>query len=157
MALGRVAVGSTTRQRMAPNTVGPVSVALMCRPLDGDAGELVVPQSLYALKDRKRGWRPGDPVSVEIKGVVVACRMTRWRGLVRVADVDGRTDMVRRWTLTRASAELLTREAGFQKIIELEQTRADPRQASSEQTAGDRRTTVGDLVEQTLSTPGFAK
>ena len=65
--------------------------------------------------------------------------------------------MVRRWTQSRASAEVITREAGFELLTELERTRHDALKASKRRSAGDQSTTVADLIEHSFRMPGFAK
>ncbi len=139
-------VGGVARLPLAPQTAGTVAVVLLARPADGPGGEIVVPDEIYASAAARRGWRLGDTFEV-----------TRWRGLVRVADAEGKVHMTRRWTKSKASAVAQTREAGFELLAQFERDRVAAAKASSGKAAGDTTTTVWDLIGQSFLTPGFAK
>ena len=118
---------------------------------------MVVPDEIYATAAARRGWRVGDTLEVGSKANAATYVITRWRGLVCVADAEGKVHMVRRWTKSKASAEAQTREAGFELLAQFERDRLTAAKASSGKAAGDTVTTVWDLVEHSFLTPGFAK
>jgi len=142
---------------LAPQTAGTVAVVLPARPTDGPGGETVVPDQVYATAAARRGWRIGVVFAIESDGRTVSYFATRWRGLVRVADADGNIHMVRRWTKSRASADAQTREAGLALLTQFERNRVEAEKISLGRAAGDRTTSVWDLIEHAFCTPSFAK
>ena len=83
--------------------------------------------------------------------------MTRWRGLARVADVDGQEFMIRRWRSTRAAAEAATRQAGLQRLAERAERRERAAAEAVTAAQGDLTTSVVDLIAQAVASPSVAK
>lgn len=147
------------RERIAPGTVGPVSVVPLGR---GSVGNEVVISPPRSDGDEPlpypKGWRAGQVVKVtDADGSISEYELTRWRGLARAVDVDGRAYMIRRWRDTRAAAVAATERAGLDKLAALANSRATSTREAALAAEGDLTSTVADLIAQVLSTPAWAR
>lgn len=147
-----------SRERIAPGSVGDVSVVPMGHlASDESQAEVVVPRPLTDAGERleyPRGLRVGDSVKIPTPDGVEEYVLTRWRGLARAIDTDGKAHQIRRWRPTKAAAKSATEGAGKAKLAQLAQDR-EAQQIASEQ--GDVDTTVSSLVDQYLAGPAFAR
>lgn len=155
-------IGTVTdmpRERITPGTVGAVSVA----PLGhgSDSNEIVIPAPRSdgdELLPYPKGWRAGQSVKVtESDGSITEYELTRWRGLARAVDVDGRVYMIRRWRDTRAAAFAATERAGLEKLAALADARADSARAGALAAEGDLTSAVADLIAAVQTTPAWAR
>lgn len=66
----------------------------------------------------------GGAYKVETPDGMTEYLLTRWRGLARAVDVDGKQYQVRAWRETKAVAETATEAAGWRKLKDLAAERA---------------------------------
>lgn len=134
------------RERIAPGSFGDVALVPLGLPTDDpDLGEVVIPSPVTAAGEPSslpKGLKRDSLVSVRAAwdAPLLEYRVTRWRGLARVRDVDGTTAMVRRWRDTKAAAADATREAARAWLADRARERASA--------AAPDGTTCRDLLVQ---------
>lgn len=152
-----------SRERITPGTVGPVATVPLGRLLGDDTDtEQVIPAPVSDQGEQlpyPKSIKVGQPVKIraEAFGPTQTYVPSRWRGLARVADVDGKLTMVRRWRPTRAAAEAATRKAGLDLLAEQERARLAAVEAAAAAEQGDVTTTVAELLDAAVRTPEFLK
>lgn len=146
------------RERIPTGSVGDVSVVPLGYLASDEAQtEAVIPRPLNDAGDRldyPKTLKVGSSAKIPTLDGVEEWVVTRWRGLARAVDVDGKAHQIRRWRETKAAAKAATEAAGREKLVELGRERANHEAALAQ---GDVETTVSTLVDQYLASPKFAR